>query len=188
MHLEPSRGRDRRIKLDVTDVRNKVLVHLSPILYFYKQRGREITIRFLNANDESEATITPEDIPEFRTKTFKIQTAQSETFDFDLSYAILQGEARLNAFHCADMRTVCSFAEKDLKLSMPQGYSGIFLLESEYLRQRVNNDRNDFDIYPVRTDFFVPISWEIINRHLKGELKEIIAAELPYTEGRNRDK
>ena len=77
-----------------------------------------------------------------------------------MNYVVNEFDGKLNAFYCADNRTVAEFRDKEFKLSLPYGYSGYFLLESDYLRSKANNERNDFDIYPIQTDLYRPIEMD----------------------------
>ncbi|WP_424003516.1 hypothetical protein [Maribacter sp. IgM3_T14_3] len=80
------------------------------------------------------------------------------------------------------------FEDKDLKISMPYGYSGLMLLESKYFDKQVNNERNDFDIFPVKTDLVSTISWEMINNELKKVISKIVSKGIPETKKINRKK
>ena len=71
---------------------------------------------------------------------------------------------------------------------MPYGYTGFMLLESKYLDKKVNHDRNNFDIYPVKTDIFSPLSWEIINSQVKVEIGKLIKEGVPETKKINSTK
>lgn len=188
-YLNPSKHRDRRIWLDCEEIRDKVLVQIIPTLYFYKKNGIDITINFEDLTGSTPpATITRADVPEFSERTFQIKDGNNTVYDFVLNYFIKPEDGRLEAYHCADHRTVCSFADKDLKISLPYGYSGYFLLNSNYLHERVKNDRNDFEIFPFKTDLWSTISWDTINNHLKGEISEIVRAGIPETEKINKEK
>ena len=71
---------------------------------------------------------------------------------------------------------------------MPYGYSGFMLLEAEYFNQKVNHERNDFDIYPVKTDIFSTLSWEIINTELKKHFSDLVKEGVPETKKINSQK
>ena len=107
---------------------------------------------------------------------------------FILNHKLEKSSGVLYAFYCANSRTVCEFGDKDFKITLPYGYSGFLLLESEYLDKRVNNERNDFDIFPIRTDVFSTISWEMINSKLKSEISAIVTEDIPETQNINREK
>lgn len=182
------REKDRRIDLDIEAIREKVLLHLIPTLYFFKKKGVEITIEFNDLTTNEQNSIDSSDIPDFLEKKFEIKGRDDEKYTFTLNYVVSEIDGKLNAYYCADNRTVAEFSEKEFKLSLPYGYSGYFLLESDYLREKANNERNDFDIYPIKTDLFYPISWDMINTKLKSQISEIVQEGIPETEKINRTK
>lgn len=179
---------DRRIELDIETIREKVLMNLIPTLFFYKQKGKNITITFHNEFDTTHNKISSSDIPDFQENIFEVKNKDGNIFKFNLHHKIIKDSGNLNAYYCANNRTVCEFSEKDLKIAMPYGYSGFMLLESDYLNEHSNNERNDFDIYPVKIDVFSTLSWEMINTNLKKEISEIVKAGIPETQKRNIEK
>ncbi len=108
--------------------------------------------------------------------------------EFRLNYRIDKSNKEFHAFYCANNRTVCDFSEKDFRLILPNGYSGFLLLESEYLDKRVNNERNDFDVFPIRTDLVCTISWEMINSVLKNKIFEILKEDIPESQKLNKQR
>ncbi|WP_271407327.1 ATP-binding protein [Tenacibaculum soleae] len=181
---------DRRIKLDIYKIKNKVLMNLIPTLFFYKEKkNRDITIQFIDLHKNISVKITSNDIPEFTIKEFKVSGNDGVSYKFKLNYGIQESsQGKLNAYYCANSRTVCEFENKDLKINIPSKYSGFMLLESKYLDLKANNERNDFDIFPVKTDFVSPISWEMINSELKIIISNIIKESIPDTEKINIEK
>jgi len=169
------KGTDRRIELNLNEIRTKILTHLLPILFFYKKKGIYIVIRLIDeSNEELTQEITKDDIPDFITKSFTVIDKDNSLHTFNLNYRVDNVDGKLSAYYCANSRTVCEFSDKDFNLSLPYGYSGFLLLESDYLSARANNERNDFDIFPKKTDMFATISWEMINSQLKKEISEIV--------------
>ena len=187
-YYNPEKSFDRRIDLDLHKIRGRVLMNIIPTLFFYKQRGIDISIFFKDDHNNLSLQISPNDIPNFSEKEFAVHNRDGKRFNFKLNHYIQNVSGSLNSFYCANNRTVCTFDEKDLKLSMPYGYSGYMLLESEYLNQKVNHERNDFDIYPVKVDIFSTISWEIINSELKKNIGELVKKGVPETLKINREK
>ena len=185
---ENNKKQDRRIELDLHNIRERVLMNLIPTLFFYKQSGTNITIDFKDEFHNLSVQITPDDIPSFLKKPFEVKNYEGKTFKFLLNYIIEKTNGSLHAYYCANNRTVCQFEDKDFKISMPYGYSGFMLLESEYFNQKVNNERNDFDIYPVKTDFFSTLSWEMINTELKKHFSDLVKEGVPETKKINTEK
>jgi hypothetical protein len=179
---------DRRIEMDLEAIKEKVLLNLIPTLFFYKKKGVEITISFTNQTNSEQVFIKPDDIPDFKERKFIVKDREGKNFEFILNHRIENIGGNLYAYYCANNRTVCDFSEKDLKLNFPYGYSGFLLLESEYLNSRVNNERNDFDIKPVRTDAFTTLSWEIINEELKKAVTDLVKKGIPETKEINKAK
>lgn len=187
-HNENQRKQDRRIELDLHKIREKVLMNLIPTLFFYKQNGVNITIDFVDEFHKLSVHITPDDVPDFLKKSFEVKNSDGNVFNFVLSYKIENISGSLNTYYCANNRTVCQFEDKDFKISMPYGYSGFMLLESEYFNKTVNNERNDFDIFPVKTDIFSTLSWEMINTELKKHFSELVKEGIPETKKINTEK
>lgn len=187
-YLNHDKHIDRRIEMDLEAIREKVLLNLIPTLFFYKKKGVEITISFIDQTASDQVFITPKDIPDFKERKFIVKDREGKEFDFTLNHRIENVDGKLNAYYCANNRTVCEFAEKDLKLNFPYGYSGFLLLESTYLNTRVNHERNDFDIKPLRTDAFTTLSWDLINEELKKTVTDLVKEGIPETKEINKTK
>lgn len=187
-YLNHDRHIDRRIEMDLEAIREKVLINLIPTLFFYKKKGIEVTISFKDQTTSETVFIKPEDIPDFKVREFIVKDREGKEFKFTLNHRIENVDGNLYAYYCANNRTVCDFAEKDLKLNFPYGYSGFLLLESDYLNRRVNHERNDFDIKPVRTDAFTTLSWDLINEDLKKIVTGLVIEGIPETEEINKTK
>lgn len=187
-YLNPERHIDRRIEMNLPSIKDRVLLHLIPTLFFYKKKGKSISITFIDSTAEAKEVIVQKDIPDFKQKPFEIKDKEGITFEFVLNHHIENVEGKLHSYYCANNRTVCDFSEKDFNISLPYGYSGYLLLESKYFDTRVNNERNDFSIFPVKTDLFSTISWETINVYLKKEITELVKIGIPQTEAINKAK
>lgn len=187
-YLEDKKNLDRRIDLDLDVIRKNVLIHLIPTLYFYKKKGVGINIDLKDIKTGKTLSITPVDVPNFSDKKFLIRDKEGILQDFTLHYQIAEGNGQVYAYYCGDSRTVCEFADKDFKIALPNNISGFLLLEAGYLNEHVNNERNDFDIFPVRTDVYSTISWEMINTELKHQMAELIKDIVPEAMAINRKK
>lgn len=179
---------DRRIELDIEKIKEKVLLNLIPTLFFYKGEGSSIRIEFIDEYHDKEVFISQEDIPDFKDIIFPIIDREGMSHNFKLHYKITEERGGLYSYYCANNRTVCEFLEKELKISLPNNYSGFMLLESDYLNLKVNNERNDFDIFPVKTDTFSTLSWDMINTELKNEISKIVKESIPQTQIINQQK
>lgn len=187
-YLDEDKKLDRRIELDIFSIRQKVLLNLIPTLFFYKQKGIEIKIDFVNEHNNTSVAITPEDIPDFTKSSFEVRNSDGNAFEFFLHHTIENKNGNLNSFYCANNRTVCEFDDKDLRISLPNNFSGFMLLEASYMDERVNHERNDFGIFPVRTDVFSTLSWEMINTELKKKIGEVVKLSIPETQKINKEK
>jgi len=184
-HFSKDNDIDRRLDLNLTEIGQKVLRHLIPTLFFHKKNGRHIQIVFVDTSSDDSLEISERDIPSFSTKEFSVTDANKKEVAFTLHHVISEARGRLDSFHCANGRTVCQFSDQDLR---PQGFSGWLLLESDYFDAHVNNDRNDFQIFPVRTDLFSSLSWEMINESSKAVLSELVRREIPKVEEINKEQ
>ncbi len=188
LFLNSKKNIDKRIILDLDVIRENVLLNLIPTLFFYHKKGARVQIEFLDKKTLETVNITENNIPDFSKKVFSISDRKNEKHSFTFHYQVNKAKGKLHAYYCANSRTVCEFSDKDLKITLPKGYSGFFLLESEYLDSHVNHERNNFDIYPVRTDLFYLISWEMINNSVKNVISEIVKADIPDTIEVNKKK
>ncbi len=188
LYYNEDRYIDRRITLDLDNIKERVLLNLIPTLFFYKKKGVDINIDFLDMNTGEVVSITSNDIPDFLKKDFKVKDKNGYEYSFILNHEIQNVDGHLHAYYCANNRTVCDFTSKDLKINLPYGYSGFLLLEGKYLDSHVNNERNGFDIFPVKTDMFSNLSWEMINAELKSKITEIIKVGIPETKKVNQAK
>lgn len=187
-YLNSDKKIDRRIELDLDRIKEIVLVKLIPTLFFYKKKGVAVSIEFLDETTTENTLITPTDVPDFETKQFTVKDKKENGFPFNLNYKIEKKQGKLHAYYCANNRTVEEFAQNDFKLSLPHGFSGFLLLESNYFDERINHERNTLTIYPAKTDMFSTLSWEMINSNLKNVIAELIKTHIPETETANKQK
>jgi hypothetical protein len=187
-HFNKDRHTDRRLDLNLSEIKERVLAHLIPTLFLYKQKKVSICIDFCDTGTGGTASITDGDIPNFKTEDFSVQDAGNKAHPFVLYYKISEEAGSLNAFHCANKRTVCEFSDKDLKISLPNKFTGYFLLESDYFNNHVNNERNELEIFPVKSDAFCTLSWEMINRDLKKVISSLVKISIPDAVEMNRAK
>jgi hypothetical protein len=177
---------DRRLDLDLEEIREKVFLHLVPTLFFHKEKGRHIQIEFVDTSSEETSEITEKDIPDFSTTPFAVRTADEKEIAFSVHYSISNASGGVNAFHCANRRAVCTFSDQGFK---PEGFQGWLLLESDYFSDRVNDARNNFDIFPVRVDdLFSTLSWDMINQSLKAVVAELVQKKIPQVKNTNRKR
>jgi hypothetical protein len=109
LYLDFDRHLDRRIDLDLGAIREKVLLNLIPTLFFYKKKDISIKIQFIDSTTSNTTTIESSDVPDFAEKPFKIKDKESKLHDFILNYRIEKEDGKLNAFYCANNRTVLNY-------------------------------------------------------------------------------
>ncbi len=174
---------DRRMDLNLSEIKKDVLLHLIPTLYFCKKEGSHVEIVIEDILGNESATISEDDIPDFETTELVVKNKDGEDIPFSLHHFVEGVAGKVHAFYCANRRTVCTFESQKFS---PQGFNGTLLLESEALNEAIDNFRDDFDIYPVQTDMFHSFSWEMINRELKTIVSELVQSEIPNVEEKNR--
>lgn len=170
--------RERRIELNLVEIKQKVLTHLMPELHFIKQQNHNIHISFVDDETSESVSITLDDIPSFKEKIFELNDWSGDKISFLLRYNLQKGHVGVQAFNCANHRTVSSFSDNGFKLTFPKSVSGYFLLESEYLDSHVENNRNTFSIFPKQETMLAQISWEKIKNALKPIIADIVKEEV----------
>lgn len=187
-YLNPDRHVDRRIDLNLEEIKEDVLINLIPTLFFYKKQEKKILIKIIDSTTNENQIINSDDVPDFKEIPFEVKDRTGAKTKFHLNYFITNESGKLNAFYCANNRSVCSFSDSDFNFTLPNGYSGFMLCESNYFDSHVNNERNNFEIMPKRTDLFSTLSWEMINEELKVVLTKLIKEGIPETEQINKEK
>lgn len=185
-HFNRDRMIDKRLDLDLPLIKDAVLTQLVPMLFLHKQKGKIIHITFVDKATGETAQISGDDIPDFKTIDFSVRGANDSDNAFTLYYVISEHGGHLRAFHCANGRTVCEFSDKELRITLPGKYAGYFLLESEYFNNHINNERNEFNIFPIKTDAFSTLSWEIINTEIKIVISSLVKSNIPDAIEMNR--
>jgi hypothetical protein len=187
-YLNPTKQIDRRIDLNLEKIKEDVLINLVPTLFFYKKQEKKVQIKIMDSTTSEFQIITPDDVPDFKEIPFEVKERTGVKTKFLLNYFIANESGKLHAFYCANNRSVRSFSDSDFNFTLPNGYSGFMLCESQYFDSHVNNERNNFEIMPKRTDLFSTLSWEMINVELKVVLTKLIKEGIPETEKLNKDK
>ncbi len=174
---------------EISEIKEKLFFHILPILYLNKTRNVEIEIK--DKADDSANHIRTSDLPNFQQLDFSIRefvTNDKEEIKFTLHYAISDaGEDKLLDFYCANKRTVCRFKDKELKITPIKGKNSIFLVTSSFLDSAVNDERDDFNIYPKIMNLLNPLSWEQINGRLKDALRDVIYSAYPNLKEQNTE-
>lgn len=171
----------------VSEIKENLFFHILPIMYLNKNRSIEIEIK--DAIEEQPSYIRTSDLPDFQQKDFNIRehvTNDKSEVAFTLHYAIADSDdEKLHDYYCANKRTVCRFKDKELKIIPIKGKSTIFLVTSPFLDDAVNDERDDFNVFPKITNLLSPLSWEQINNRLKEALRDVIYGAYPNLQTEN---
>lgn len=178
--------RDRRLDLELDAIKKKVLTHLMPVLHFFKKQGKCIVIEFIDDHTKDFRTISITDVPDFQKKEFELNDMSGGKATFVLQYNLCSKQGSIQAFCCANHRSVSSFSDNGFKVAFPANISGYFLLESKYLDQHIDNNRNTFSIFPRQETMLSPISWATINQSLKQIIADIVKTDVPNAIELNR--
>lgn len=131
-------------------------------------------------DEDEERLIETTNLPAFKTQPFSIKefhTNDQEEIGFTLHYSFAEStkksETILNDFYCANKRGVCRFKDKEFKITPLEGVKTTLLLTSDFFDKRVNDEIDDFDIFPKITNLTNPLSWEVINNQLREFIKKL---------------
>lgn len=167
---------------DLERLKETVVTELLPKLLLNK-RDFEIQLKSTRPGIPY-VTIKNSDLPILKKIEFPIGT-DSRSYNFILKYSLPE-EAEFNitkpksySYYCANQRAVESFKSKGLtvNLSADERQYGIFLLESEYFDQRVDDARNEIKISEEELNGH--LTWDHINDQLRQILKDIIYTKWP---------
>ncbi|WP_332061127.1 ATP-binding protein [Bartonella sp. CB74] len=178
--------------LDIKLIRDDIYYHLLPLLFLKKEKNIQIQFYAEDRNGEyviyDNFTITTQNLPALEKKNFEVGPLK---LSFTLSYHFKKIEKNestndiIKAFYCANKRTVMPFS-KLMSLTPIKNVMTIFLLESSLLDERVNDERNEFNIDKKNPDLEAQISWVDINENLKNILNEIIDTNFPEIKEKKR--
>lgn len=171
-------------------IRNELYDHILPLLYLNSERP----VKIILIDGDEERTIDTNNLPIFETKSFSIKefhTNDQEEISFTLHYSfaesVKKSETTLTDFYCANKLAVCRLKDKEFRITPLEGVKTTLLLTSDFFDKRVNDERNDFDIFPKITNLTNPLSWEVINNQLREIIKEIIYEKYPELEATNKE-
>jgi len=183
--LSGLRNENKSIPEKIKEIRDDVFVELLPKLLLI---DRDFSIIFMSDRSGVEQhTITRADLPKLEKSSFNV-VAASISKSFTLQYKLFGKEdignltPKTYAYYCANQRIVESFRSHDLtvNLSSHENQHGIFLLESEYFNNCVNDARNKLEIDD--RGLVNQVTWDHINDKLRSALKGIIYKKWPKLE------
>lgn len=179
---------DKREDGNIEEVCKKIKQYLLVKLALLKEQKRDFYISVTIGKERR--CITTADIPDLTKKQFSITGYQECRYDFTLLYSIISGDGlnQKEAYYCANGRTVSKIPnDAHFLQDISTQDSIIMLLASEYLDEKVNDERNDFEIKPKDKTLTEPISFSSINDALKNKIGEILSEHYPETEGQNNE-
>ena len=181
------KSKDKREDGDIEEVCKKIKQYLLVKLALLKEQKRDFHISVTLGKECR--SITKEDIPDLTQNQFSITGYQGCTYDFILLYGISKDELnQKQAYYCANGRTVSEISNdvsflKDINVRD----SIIMFLTSQYLDERINDERNKFMIEPNEETLTEPISFSSINDMLKNEIGEILLTYYSETKKQNNE-
>lgn len=158
--------------INLDTIEQDIKEHFLPHFSLFKKD--EMVMINIYENDIKKFTIDSSKIPTFSTDEFHVKNHK-----FVIKYIINNDKIRKNdGFYCANNRVVIKNSELDSKIKLKafKDVNILFLLSSVYLDNNVNDERNEFLIYPNRTNqenLFGNLSWIDIQDTLTQKLKEI---------------
>lgn len=178
-----TKEKDKRFDADVYAVTDVLKSEILSKLFFMKKEGKNFLIKIQEGN--SECVLTPEIVPEFSEKQFKL-SSRTQNFEenFKLYYSFNPASKGIfKGFLCADNRAVQSF---DFKVRVPQNEEVFMFLTSPYLDQHCNNERNEFD-FSDEENLASPITLDAISSSVKNEATPVIFERYPTLEEEEKD-
>ncbi len=164
----------RKFEIDYSLFKKGIKEHFLAYFKLLNDKNQNVNIEIYE-NMDIKFKIDSQDIPPFKTKEFKI-----DTHKFKMSYLFNNEEFKTEGFYCAGHRVVKknSDLEDNRKLRLFKGFNILYLLESNYLDNNINDTRDHFIINPKRVerDLFHNLSWDIIQQEVREQIK-IIAKE-----------
>lgn len=168
--------KDTRPIFHAETIKSAIIDKLLPLLHFNK----DITI-----NITKDVKIITDDIPKFEAMSSFVLTnkADNEEYKFTMLYYLADKKEKqdtfVRAFYCANQKTVCTFADKGIKINPLNDKSLFLLLISEFFDQDhiTNKERTDFNIKPKEKDqdMEIPFNWDDdINPQLKIKINELL--------------
>jgi len=160
--------------INLDDLKKDIEEHF--IAYFKLLNDKNISIKIeIYENGNKKLYISNRDIPLFKSKEFKINS-----HEFIISYLFNHDKFYNEGYYCAGHRVVKknSELENKKKFKFFKDFKFLFLFESDYFDNNVNDTRDDFTIYPKKKEqvMFHNLSWEDIHEELRRQI-QIIAKE-----------
>ncbi|MDR1461472.1 MAG: ATP-binding protein [Campylobacteraceae bacterium] len=176
---------------EIKKIKEKIFINLLPLFIWLRDKKIQFRISFDDNNEIIDEKILQElfDNDGFKVDSFVIEKNVEDINikeTFILTYQIKKSEEKdsLEQFYGASDRKVTKFPNDTGLLSLPEGYSGIFCLTSNYFNDKVKDSRTDFIIKADQNNVSLetPIVFHEINEKLRNLLSNIIKTEFPELE------
>ena len=178
--VKENQTKDLRPAADLLVLKDIIEKHLLVKLSLLNENGKKFCIRFKLQAEE--LVINNDNLQKLSKRTFPITGTDNNAYDFNLYYAFIENsDKKRETYYCANYRTVDKF-DGDINLDkLPTNDSVVMLLCSEYLDERVNDERTAFVISDTNKDemHIDPISISAINTALKTQVQTIITEKYP---------
>ncbi len=178
---------DNRERADIDRIHIKIKKHLLVKLALLKEGGENFQI--IIKMGEEERIIANNDIPELKKLDFQIEDYNKNFQNFRLYYNFdNNGLNQKDLYYCANGRTVCEFPEAISLNKLKNEDSIIMLLTSDYLDEKVNDERNGFiiDKQQNNEDTDNSLSFPKINEELKSNMEGLLIRQYPNIEKENK--
>lgn len=170
--------KNKRPNYDLVELTNKIKYQLLPKLLLLKQENKKFNIII----DVPNNVIDENNLPLLEKVDFEVKSNKG-CGDFTLFYKIIKdGQGFNSGYYVAHGRQVKEFT-KEVKIpKLPDNSFAIMFLSSKYFDDRINDDRNGFDI---DMNIAKPLSFGLINDELKKHMDKILFDNLPQISNMN---
>jgi hypothetical protein len=178
----------RAINIDLDQIKGDIIDYFLLKLSMMKYEKKSILIVLVDGGNSDRREITLDDIKPTEKKTFQITGAEKCIFDFHVVYSFYDDmDSKIRARLCANKRDVNPIQGYE-SISLPRKMSGVFMVFSKYLDERVNESRTDFTL-DKSTDYVStvdPITYKQIITHSKEIIDAIILKRVPEIRDENQ--
>ena len=177
---------DLRPEANIIQIRDVVEDHFLVRLSLAKASGNQFLIEFSMGSNES-SRICNDSLIDLSEKDFCIKDAEGKCNLFKIYYSFFDGPSKPKraVFFCADGRAVKPIQEKFSFGTLPDNKSSILFLTGEYLDERVNEERTEFNIADSRPSIDGGLYWDVIGSCLQRQVEEVLLAFFPNLETDN---
>lgn len=181
---------DQTYEINIQEIKKSIIDYFALTFIQFKNKKRDFSI-IINSGNESE-TISAEDIHDSQCIHFEIKAPEAnQTFKFTIDYLFIENAPQNNNenefFLCGNGRLVEKYKAKDLPAKLPNSTTVKALIHSQYLDERINNERTSFTFnkHENNPSFTDPLPFVIIASEVEKQLGEIILGRFPSINKQN---